>query len=88
MADCPVSQALAWMIITFGVEPGSEQFFFLEAFFCIIPGFAFYQGIGNLEVRSSILFLSRTWQLHWSAKGRSSHWWSELKPSPRFYAPL
>jgi ABC-type multidrug transport system ATPase subunit len=45
-----VSYALAWMLITFAVEPGTPTAEHMETAFCLIPGFAFYQGIGKLEV--------------------------------------
>lgn len=45
-----VTYAIAWMILTFGVEPGSNVAQQMETAFCLMPSFAFYQGIAKLEV--------------------------------------
>ena len=46
-----VTYASAWLVLTFAVQPGTALAATLEnAFSILIPGFAFYQGIGKLEV--------------------------------------
>lgn len=56
-----VTYSLFWMTLTFGVQPGSEIAATLEACFCLMPGFAFYQGIGKLEV-AAVNGAPFTWQ--------------------------
>jgi hypothetical protein len=48
-----VTYAIAWMILTFGVQPGSDASQNMETAFCLMPGFAFYQGIAKLEVAAT-----------------------------------
>jgi ATP-binding cassette subfamily A (ABC1) protein 3 len=45
-----VTYSIFWMILTFGVTPGTAAAKSLEGAFCLMPGFAFYQGIAKLEV--------------------------------------